>query len=109
MALAEPIWTLGERMWKARKDKGLEQTEVAKALGVSRALVSRWERDLSDPGARKLREFAGLTDVTTEWLMSTHGYIPDDGFDRSLTLLHGSDRPRPMRPRSPLLASVTDD
>ena len=25
MAIAEPVWTLGDRMWKARKEAGLEQ------------------------------------------------------------------------------------
>ena len=69
MAAADPVWTLGDRMWKARKFAGLEQTDVAERLGVSRALVSRWERDLSDPGTRQLREFAEMTGVSTAWLM----------------------------------------
>lgn len=56
-----PRWTLGNRMWKARTVAGLEQAEVAKMVGVSRALVSRWERDLSDPGYLQLRAFAEAT------------------------------------------------
>lgn len=63
-----PIWTLGERMWKARKDRGLEQSDVAKAVGVSRALVSRWERDQSEPGIHQLRKFATELSVDWSWL-----------------------------------------
>lgn len=67
-AVEAPVWTFGELMWKARKDAELEQSEVAEVLGVSRALVSRWERDLSDPGTRQLARFIQLTGA--DWLRS---------------------------------------
>lgn len=90
---AAPVWTLGERMWKARKDAGLEQSDVAKVLGVSRALVSRWERDASDPGTRKLQAFAELTGVPAAWLVSAIGYKSEDaGEPPDLRLLAGSGR-----------------
>jgi transcriptional regulator with XRE-family HTH domain len=68
MTLEAPVWTFGELLWKARKDADLEQSEVAKVLGVSRALVSRWEHDLSDPGRRQLARFIELTGA--DWLRS---------------------------------------
>lgn len=70
VALSEPTWTVGDRMWKARRNAGLEQADVANELGVSRALVSRWERDQSDPGVLKLQAFAELTGVPVGWLIS---------------------------------------
>ncbi len=53
--------TMGERIMLARRRTGLEQTDVAVALDVSRALVSLWERDKSIPRADKLQAFAELT------------------------------------------------
>lgn len=67
----EPIWTLGNRIWRARLHAGLEQAEVAEALGVSRALVSRWEKDLSDPRVGQLHQIAELTGVSFTWLSTT--------------------------------------
>lgn len=64
-----PSWTLGDRIAKARSHAGLEQIEVAEACGVSRALVSRWERDQSDPGVGKLQALADLTGVDIAWLV----------------------------------------
>lgn len=64
-----PTWTLGDRIAKARRHAGLEQIEMAEACGVSRALVSRWERDQSDPGVGKLQAVADLTGVDIAWLV----------------------------------------
>lgn len=81
-ALKSLDWTMGDRMWKARKTAGLEQSDVAKALDVSRALVSRWERDLSEPSPSQLRKFVELIkrpDVTVASLIegTTFGYKPN--------------------------------
>lgn len=116
MAIAEPVWTLGDRMWKARKTAGLEQTEVAKLVGVSRALVSRWERDQSDPGTRQLQKFAEITGAPLEWLLAygymptgpdtASGYMPDGAL---LSLLPGAAHPsRRVRARTPLMHVVSD-
>lgn len=88
IAATAPTWTLGELMWKARKDAGLEQADVAAALGVSRALVSRWERDLSDPGVRLFNRFADLTNaqwLRTEFRWSVEDALQDvrDGYGES--------------------------
>ena len=64
----EPVWTLGDHMWKARKLAGLEQADVAAAVGVSRATISKWERDVGTPNVRQLERFAAATGVPTVWL-----------------------------------------
>jgi transcriptional regulator with XRE-family HTH domain len=37
--------SLGERLARLRKEKGITQIELAERLGVSQPLVSEWERD----------------------------------------------------------------
>lgn len=68
-----PEWRLGDRLLRARKHAGMEQTEIAKHLGVSRALVSMWERDLSEPRVTHIRTWAEVTGVQIEWLLGLAG------------------------------------
>lgn len=69
MATTIPELTLGIRLLMARKASGKGQDEIAAALGVSRALVSMWERD-KGPGPRlgQLRTIADVTDTDFAWL-----------------------------------------
>lgn len=71
-------WTLGDRLAKARRHVGLEQAEMAKRLGVSRALVSKWERDGTEPSVTQARRWAEECGITMEELL-TFGYKPDFG------------------------------
>jgi transcriptional regulator with XRE-family HTH domain len=69
MAVAhEPIWTLGNRLWRAREEAGLDQETMATQLNVSRALVSKWERDKSEPTVRQVRRWSEITGVSFSWL-----------------------------------------
>lgn len=65
---AELPWTLGDKLAKARRCAGLEQAEMAIACGVSRALVSKWERDASEPSVSQAMTWAQATGVSFEWL-----------------------------------------
>ncbi len=74
MSMVTPEWSLGDRMWKARKEaesrgRRLEQSDLAEMLGVSRALVSRWERGLSEPSAKQVLAWADATGVSPAWLL----------------------------------------
>jgi transcriptional regulator with XRE-family HTH domain len=69
MAVAhEPVWTLGNRLWRAREEAGLDQETMANHLDVSRALVSKWERDKSEPTVRQVRRWSEITGVSFSWL-----------------------------------------
>lgn len=96
MALAveipEPMWTLGDKIAKARRNAGLEQADLAANVGVSRALVSKWERDLSEPTVSQARSIAAATGVSFEWL-SRSGWT-------SLNAV-----PEPADPRIPLFSA----
>lgn len=73
------MWTLGDKIAKARRFAGLEQDELGSAVGVSRALVSKWERDKSEPTVSQVRSIAQATGVSFEWL-TTSGYKPMNPF-----------------------------
>jgi transcriptional regulator with XRE-family HTH domain len=87
------IWTLGDYMYKARKDAKLEQKQVAALIGVSRALVSRWENDLSEPSYRRLVKFAEITNFPLDVLLAAIGYNSQiAGEPPVLTVIDGSGR-----------------
>ena len=60
--------TLGERIRQARVERlSMTQREVAALLGIESVNVSRWERDVSEPKPRHLRELARVTGVPVSW------------------------------------------
>lgn len=46
--------TFGERLKKARKEKGLTQRELAQLIGAKNNSVSNWEKDQNTPDGNKL-------------------------------------------------------
>lgn len=70
-------WTLGERLAKARRLKGWNQTELAQNLGIGRRSISRYEDDIAVPSRAVLIAWAEVTGVPFGWLqgpslMGTH-------------------------------------
>ncbi|WP_096359409.1 helix-turn-helix domain-containing protein [Microbacterium sp. TPU 3598] len=63
-----PTWTLVDRLRKSRLLAGLEQAQIADALGVARNTVSNWERGRSEPSATYFVRWAHATGVTLDWL-----------------------------------------
>jgi transcriptional regulator with XRE-family HTH domain len=61
-------WTLGERLAKARRMKGWNQTELATSLGIGRRSISRYEDDIARPSRAVLIAWAEVTDVPLTWL-----------------------------------------
>ena len=62
--------TIGSRIAKYRKQKGLTQEELANAMGVSSQAVSKWENDISCPDIGSLPKLAKLLGVTTDAILS---------------------------------------
>jgi transcriptional regulator with XRE-family HTH domain len=60
---------MGERIKLARLQAGLQQVEVAKRCGVSRAAVSNWEHG-QGIRSQKLIEYARVVRVPAEWLIT---------------------------------------
>ena len=61
--------TLGERLVKLRKEKGLSQEDVAEKLNVSRQSVSKWELDQSLPDFDKIVPLCELYEIETDELL----------------------------------------
>ncbi len=62
------MFSLGERIRKAREDQGLSQQQFAKLLDVDRKTVSNWEGSRNQPRYGDLMLISSVTDVNLEWL-----------------------------------------
>lgn len=68
---------LGLRITSAREAHGINQTELARAVGVSRSAVSQWEGGVTEPSTAKMRSIALRTGVDYDWLATGRGDGPD--------------------------------
>jgi transcriptional regulator with XRE-family HTH domain len=68
--------TFGDRVAGAREQAGMNQSELAKRLGVKLETLKAWEDDHTEPRANKLSMMAGLLNVSLLWLISGEGDAP---------------------------------
>lgn len=61
--------SLGQRLQKARKMKGMTQQEVADKFGISHGTLSGYERNYRDPDTEVLNRLADLYNVSVDWLV----------------------------------------
>lgn len=99
-----PQFTRGDRLRKARELTGLDQTEFARELGVSRQTVSNAETDARAVRTITLRAWAMRTGVPVAWLET--GESPrQDGPDGG----SAGVRPLGLEPRTRWFGAVTSD
>lgn len=65
---AIPVFGLGDRLRKAREHAGLEQGDIATALGIARTSVSNYETGKTHPRQLVLRAWAETCRVSLPWL-----------------------------------------
>ena len=65
--------TTGNRIKSLRIDKGLNQGEMGKLLGLDQGTVSKMERGENEPTAKTLRLLRKIFDVTTDWVLTGEG------------------------------------
>ena len=71
--------TFGDRLARAREFTGMDQTQLARRLGVKLATIRNWESDRSEPRANRLQMLSGLLNVSIIWLMNGEGAgAPED-------------------------------
>ena len=61
--------TIGERIKKARVEKNLSTTELAKIWGKSQASITEIEKDRSTKQYEKLRELCDILDVSADYII----------------------------------------
>lgn len=62
--------TIGSRISKFRKAKGMTQEELAGKLGVSSQAVSKWENDVSCPDISLLPRLCEVLGITSDELLT---------------------------------------
>ena len=62
--------TIGNRIAKFRKAKGMTQEDLANHMGVSSQAVSKWENDASCPDISLLPQLCRVLGITTDELLT---------------------------------------
>lgn len=73
-----PVWTLADRIAKARNHAGLSQAELAEKLPAARNTLSRWERGDMQPSQRSLEAISRATGVSLDWLLQGDPTSPSE-------------------------------
>lgn len=76
--------TLGEKIQKLRKARGLSQEQLAEHLNISRQAISRWEQNAASPEVENLLALSHLFGVTTDYLLQESIPLQDNvtiGYD----------------------------
>jgi transcriptional regulator with XRE-family HTH domain len=89
---AVPEWDLTDRLVKARKFAGVEQSEIAEFLGLSRGAISVMETGRVVPRLGYLRLWAQRCDVSLDWLRFGDRPAPDDDQEVAVTSTEWSNR-----------------
>ena len=65
-----PDWTLADRLHRARRHAGMEQGELAGAIGIARSSLSSYENGHRVPRRPVILSWAMATGVDVGWLAS---------------------------------------
>ncbi len=85
------MFSLGERIRKAREDLGVSQQQMADALGVDRKTIGTWEKGQHTPRYRDLMLISSVSDVSLEWLAGEL-FRPHAGRDEAAPTPEGRNR-----------------
>lgn len=62
-----PVWTLQDRLRKAREHAGATQSELAERIGVSTNSLNRYEKGQRQPADEFIQALADATGVPVTW------------------------------------------
>jgi transcriptional regulator with XRE-family HTH domain len=63
-----------QNLLNLRTEKGVGQTQLADAIGVSKGIISLWENGLRDPTLTSLLRIAKFFDVSLDYLVGIKDY-----------------------------------
>lgn len=89
--------TLGQRIQKKRKEKGLSQEKLGEQLNVSRQTVYKWENDQTIPELFNLIAMAEILDVRTGWLINKEESESDLQMHQLLKQMEETGRARSLQ------------
>jgi len=69
MANNEISIIIGKRIANARKQKGLQQKELAEALGIKQNRLSNWEVGVTPPRADQIVSLTKILDISSDYLL----------------------------------------
>ena len=69
--------TIGERIRKAREEKGLDQATLASKAGIVTRTLQRWEKSEQTPDGLAITKLARATNVQANWLLTGQGEMYD--------------------------------
>ncbi len=97
--------TFGERLKKARENKGLTQEQLAHQIGVAKPTITGYEKGKREPDVRKIKLLAQALSVTGDYLI---GNAPEEfsSNERGLIKKYRSLPPEGQKAVSNLLDSL---
>ena len=87
-----PEWTIADRARKARETAGMNQGELAQAMGVARSTVQRIEQGVAEPTRTRVIAWSFATGVDLNWLEK--GETPAEGPGGGGAVRHQGIEPR---------------
>ena len=60
--------SLGEKIFKLRKEKGISQEALAEQIGTTRQAISKWENNQGFPETEKLLQLSNIVEVSADYL-----------------------------------------
>lgn len=69
-----PPWTPGDRAWKIRKLRKMQQAQVAERAGLNKNTISNVEQDKFPPDGRTLDRIADALDVPAWYIRNGQPY-----------------------------------
>ena len=72
------VMNLGENIKRIRKEKGLQQKQVALELGVDQSNYNKIENGKREPSVTILQKLADLFGVTMDYMINPSGKLPKE-------------------------------
>jgi len=71
--------TIGQRLARLRKDKGLTQKELAEKLSVTRSSIAAYERDSHNLNAKLIIKITKVLKISSDEILGLKGTINHNG------------------------------
>lgn len=68
--------TFGERLTKARENKGYKQNQFAEMIGITPTRLNYWEKGKREPDVAMIKQISVLLDVSCDWLIGNDNTTP---------------------------------